>query len=372
MKTKKTEERAAREQDVMGFLLERAQEVGAADEQRRNRAVSTYAARERLHRDELEDVLESVFRGKIVPPKYALQDHTEPKNRSVNVMLSDLHFGAALNPRECPKAYGFAEEARSLAAVCKQAVEYKTDHRKESKLYLHVIGDIIQGTIHDLRSGRPLTEQKGIALHLLVQAIEFLSAHWPEIHVFCTPGNHGRNPQRHKERAVNEKWDSHETDIYVGLKIAFRHFPSVKVHIDYKPYYTWQAFNKRGFATHGDTVIDVGFPSRAIDVMKIRQQVNEFNASPDNEHCDLFIFGHVHTLGLVMLPTGPFVMTNGPMIPPDEYAISKGMFGARSCSQWMFESVKDYIVGDVRPITIDDHIRNDKSLEKLISPYSGL
>lgn len=360
-----------READVASFLRDRAEEEQVGREVRRNRAVSTMMARERLFLKELEEMLGKVFEKKIVPSRYALEEHRQVKSRILNLVLSDIHLGANLDPREVPHAYGPEEEARSLAAVCKQTAEYKPQYRKDTILYVHLLGDIIQGQLHDLRDGKPMAEQVAVAMSLLIQAISFLSAHFPKVVVWTTPGNHGRNKHRHPERAVNEKWDSNETAIYYALKLALNHVPNVEVHIIRKPFYTWDAFDQRGFATHGDTVLSPGYPGKTIDVAGVRKQINEFNASqPANKQCKLFVVGHVHVGSVVSLPNGTTFMSNGCLIPPDAYATSIGIFEG-NCGQSLFESVKGHIVGDYRFVIVDEDTRQDKSLEKIIKPFDG-
>lgn len=360
-----------REAEVAAFLQERAHQEQVGRGERRNHAVSTMMARERLFLQELEEMMKKVFKDKISPIKNSFSGHNVAKSRILNLVLSDIHFGASLDPREVPHAYGPEEEARSLAAVVKQTVEYKPQYRKETILYVHLLGDIIQGQLHDLRDGKPMAEQTAIALNMLSQAISYLSANFPKVVVYTTPGNHGRNKARHPERAVNEKWDSHEFAIYYALKIAFQNTPNVEINVSRRPYYTWDAFDQRGFATHGDTVLSPGYPGKTIDVSGVRKQINEFNSSqPKDKQCKLFVVGHVHVGSMVALPNGATFISNGCLIPPDAYATSIGIFET-NCGQWVFESVKGHIVGDARFVVVNEDTRKDKSLDKIIKPFKG-
>src|SRR5262249_13776289 len=152
------------------------------------------------------------------------------------------------------------------------------------------------------------------------------------------PGNHGRNTARHRERATNEKWDSIETLIYYAVKQAVASLPNGEVRIGRRPYYEVQAFDRRGFFTHGDTVLNPGYPGKTINVASVRKQINEINGKlPAHERFSLFAVGHVHVGSIVRLPNRTTFISNGCLIPPDAYALSIGIFDTQ-CGQWLWES----------------------------------
>jgi hypothetical protein len=129
--------------------------------------------------------------------------------RAITLVLSDDHFGSDIDARETGSLnYGRIEEARRLSAVVKHTAEYKVDYREETELEILILGDIIQGALHDPRDGAVLAEQIARAIHLLTLAVIYLSAHFPSVKVRIVPGNHDRFVSRHKQRAVNQKWDS--------------------------------------------------------------------------------------------------------------------------------------------------------------------
>jgi hypothetical protein len=364
--------RAQKRQEVLDYLRDEAEEEHEKKTGQRNRVVSVAATRERLFLQDFNNIVESVFKDKVIPSKYALAPHKEKKSRALNLVLSDLHFHSMLDPREVPMPYGKHEEARRLAAVILQTAEHKRDHREETVLHVHIIGDIIQGQLHDARDGAPLAEQCGAAIYLLSQAVSYLSSKFTQVQVHCTPGNHGRNTMRHQERATNQKWDSIETIIYSGIKAAMRSLPNVTVEIPYTPYYSVDLFGSRAFFTHGDTVLNPGYPGKTIDVAGVRKQINEINArlTAENRY-QLFAVGHVHVGSVTHLPGGAIFMSNGCLIPPDAYALSIGIMDT-SCGQWLFESVKGHVLGDHRFISVDENTDKDAGLEKIIKPFDGL
>jgi hypothetical protein len=375
MATKEEREELAEQMDyVLGFLRDRAQDIANRDSKRKANATTTLAARETMFLDQLVDALHSVFDGKLPAPPVALTKKQKGKTeRILNVVLSDTHYGSRLDAREVGRQYGPVEEARRTAAICRQVADYKRQYRSETELFVHLLGDIIQGQLHDPRDGAPLAEQVATAIRVLVQALVYLAREFPKgVTVFCSTGNHGRNKTRHAERGVNQKWDSIEMMVYVALREALRPYKNVKFEIPLSPHYTWQAFDQRGFATHGDTVLNPGYPNRAIQTESITKQINSINAAAGKkgEEYSLFVVGHVHTGSQTYLASGSVLMTNGCLLPPDSYALSIGIFET-ACGQWLWESVKGHIVGDSRFVTVDERTDADASLDAIIQPFSG-
>lgn len=368
------DERRQKEADVFEYLQQRSVEVDSTEKVRRSRVATTTAGREQLFFNQLREALQQVFKDKLPVPRELKKPQGKAK-RILNVMLSDTHYGSSLDPREAGHKYGPIEEARRTAAVCKQAAEYKQSYRKDTELHLHVLGDMIQGQLHDMRDGLPLAEQVAAAIHILVRAVRFLAVQFPKgVKVKCTPGNHGRNTARHRDRATNQKWDSIETMIYSALKEAVAHLPNVEVVQGYEPKYDFELFGQVGMGTHGDTVINPGYPGRSIDVGGLTKQINSINnarVSKGQKPYKLFIVGHVHVGSMTHLPGGITVITNGALLPPDPYAQSIGIFDT-ACGQWMFESVEGHIVGDARFITVGEHNDKDASLDAIIEPFKGL
>ncbi len=354
---------------IKELLLEQVIEQKGLDAKIINRRAAVSAARDMNFLDDLKNVLEKTFSKKLGLSGYAKKaPNNKRKSRIVNVALSDLHFHSLLDPREVPLRYGPTEEARRFGKIVQETCDFKSQYRNDSELFVHIFGDIIQGALHDPRDAATITMQFGAATYYITQALIAFSKAFPKVTVRCVPGNHGRNKQRHPDRAVSQKFDSFENMIYLAVKYAVATLPNVEVIIPYTPYYSFKAFDKTGFVTHGDTVLDVGFPSNAINITKIRNQVNEWNAGKMNY--DMFLVGHVHCGSMVHLPSGPVFMSNSCLLPPDPYAISSGRPNSNS-GQWLFESTQGHIVGDARFLTVDVNTDKQAQYEKIIKPFSG-
>lgn len=357
----------------MAFLQERGSDIQDKFLDGRTRNFVNAAAREQFFLDRLESVI-GKFEKKYYPGKLWTPKKNVHPELALNVNLSDLHYGAALDGREVPLAYGHTEEARRTAAVALWIAHHRTlKDRQQMKLVLNIIGDIIQNQLHDMRDGDPLTEQFAAAVHLLTQLIVFVSAAgYQDVLVNFTPGNHGRNTARHKDRATNQKWDAIETMIYYAISKAVAHLPNVKVNLPYRPFVTYKVFDHNIFATHGDTVIKPGFPNQSINVADVRKQVNEINAKlTHDDRYKVFIVGHVHVASKTKLPNGVYFLSNGCLIPTDSYAQSIGIMDTSTC-QTAFESTPKFPVGYHCEIDVTEAHDKDKALDRIIQPFRSL
>jgi hypothetical protein len=371
-----TKSEITRQEDAQftAFLQERGEDIQEKFLATRNRSVVAAAAREQHFLDKLSVALTSLEGKYQVGAGYkAPKKHVQPE-LALNVNLSDLHYGAALDVREVPLAYTHIEESRRTAAVALWIAQHRTlADRQKMKLVLNILGDVIQNQLHDLRDGDPLTEQFAAAVHLLTQLIVFVAASgYQEVLVNFTPGNHGRNTARHHGRATNQKWDAIETMIYYAISKAVAHIPNVKVNLPYKPFVTYKVFGHNIFATHGDTVIKPGYPGTTINVADVRKQVNEINAKlTHDDRYKVFIVGHVHTASKTKLPNGVYFLSNGCLIPTDAYAQSIGIMDTATC-QTAFESTPAHAVGFHCEIDVNEAHDKDKSLDRIINPFKSL
>lgn len=360
-------EKSQTEAEIKAWLLNRGKEVRQVSEARKTSKAVSAAGNDTLFLDEYEKVLAKVFKNKVPVPGTLNRSNRKPK-RILNLLLSDLHYGARLDGREVPFHYGPLEEARRTAAVIVQCADYKRHYRKDTILHVHLLGDIIQNQLHDFRDGANLTEQVASAQYILAQALSFLAREFPAgVVVRCTPGNHGRNTARHKQRATNEKWDAVETMIYYGLKMAMREFPNVRFDIPRTPYYTAQTFDDVGFYTHGDTVINPGYPGKSIQADSLNNQINRLVVAKEQKF-GIVAVGHVHIATMVHLSSGVVFISNGALIPTDAYAQSIGIHHT-ACGQWVWESVQGHPVGDSRFVTVDQNTDTQKELDAIVKPF---
>lgn len=322
--------------------------------------------------DYIAQFSDTVFSGKVAPIKPIIKKSSKT-DRVLNLVISDIHIGSDLNKAETGSHdYGPVQEARRMAAIVQEVINYKPQYRESTELEVLLLGDIIQNQLHDARDGAPLAEQACRAIHVLTQALQQLAANFKQVRVRCATGNHGRNTARHHDRATLQKWDSIETIIYYGLKKALEQQKNIEFHIPLTPYGTYEVFGQKILYTHGDTVLNPGYPGKSINVKGLETQLNSINAAlPDANEVKVAVVGHVHTASLTYLANGSVMLTNGALIEPDQYAVSIGLTETQT-GQYLFESVPGYAIGDARFIRVRDKQDKDKSLDSIITPWKGL
>lgn len=321
--------------------------------------------------DYVEEFSNKVFAGKISPIKpYKSKKKTK---RNLTLVISDTHFGADLKSEETGvREFGKLQESRRIAAITEEVINYKAQYRDETELDVLLLGDIIQGSLHDPRDGASLAEQMARAIHLLSQMLTHFSGNFKKVRVHCTTGNHGRNKARHYGRAVNQKWDSNETIVYYALKKILAPQTNVEFSIPKTPYGEFSVFGQRILYTHGDTVLKPGYPNSSINIKSLETQINSINSSlSDQSEYKAVVVGHVHTCSQTYLGNGSVMMTNGALIPPDEFAVSIGIMESQT-GQLLFESVPEFAVGDTRFIRVGEKQDNDAELDKIIKPFESL
>ncbi len=296
----------------------------------------------------------------------------KPIKRALSLTLSDLHFGADIKAEETGYTdYGTVEEARRFAEVVKQLIDYKLHYRLETELHINLLGDLIQHKLHDAQAAAPVSEQISRCIHLLAQGFAQIAENFPIVFIRCATGNHGRDLNRHQKRASSGKWDSVETVIYYSLKKILAQYKNITFDIPKTPYVMYNVMGHKAFATHGDTVLNVGNPGRSLNIRSIENQVNQINASlKDSEEIKLVFVGHTHCASVSNLNSGTLLVTNGSLPPSDDYAVSIGYLENRS-SQTLIEITEKHAVGDIRFIRVDQDTDKDKSLDSIINPFEG-
>jgi len=337
-------------------------------------AINALASQD-LFLSRLEDLMNRMFT-KHAPKAFGYSVKRAPKDsvqRMVTLVLSDLHLGSNLDPREVPHRFGAVEEARRLAWVTKSVCEFKRDYRKQTKLTVLLLGDLIKGLIHASASGAKLAEQVADAVWLLYQVFVILGSQYRSVAILCSSGNHDRNPGVHADRAINDKWDSFATHIYIAIKAALAHIDNVTVEIPRTPFVEYSPFaGQRVYATHGDTCLSVGNVGRSLNTEHLESQmlaINDGETQRGKESYRLFIVGHGH-VGMLSYPATGALCTNGCLIPPDPFTVSIAHPSSRN-GQYLIESTPDFLVGDSRFVQVGPKQDQAAALDKIIRPWNG-
>ena len=81
---------------------------------------------------------------------------------------------------------------------------------------------------------------------------------------------------------------------------------------------------------------------------------------------------HIHTAMKLTLKNGTTLITNPPLIPTDQYALSLNLDPDAPTGQQLFESVEGHPCGDLRTLWITEADRQNQSLDSIIKPFDGL
>lgn len=301
---------------------------------------------------------------------------SKDEHRSVCTVWSDQHFGTNVKGDEMNgiNEYNWTVAARRLGMLCEQIATFKQEKRHlHDELVIFLLGDNIAGVIHNQEGPHNDLSIFQIAgtLSYYIQALNYLKQFYPKIRVYCQPGNHGRVMHKDsKDRAMQQKFDSLENYIFVGLSAVFQKDSKVFIEASKAPYIDTEVQGHRVFATHGDTVFDVGNPGQTINLAKISKQVSDRNSEVDagQKKYEMFITGHVHHPVYTHVGKGIKVIVNGCLIGTDPYALSVGITNSQP-AQVLFEATKRYVQGDIRSIYAND-ADSETKYEKIIKPYN--
>lgn len=305
--------------------------------------------------------------GPIYKPK-----HTKSEtNRIITVVLSDHHIGSDIQKMETGHQFGAIEEARALAYLSEQIINYKIRHRDETILNILFLGDIIENELHGRTTADLVHLQACRAIWLYPQMLRQLAGNFKHINVYFAVGNHGRDKSFHTERATALKFNALETTIYFAIRQAMSSYKNITFFQPTTPWVVFNLFEFKGYATHGDTHLDVGNPGEKINVAYIEQQINKINASlKDTEEYKVFVAGHVHQPIITQLTNGSYLILNGALVPPNSYAQSLNIMEAPQV-QVLWEATPQHPVGDFRMINVAESATMSK-LDKIIIPFKGL
>lgn len=315
-------------------------------------------------RQSIEDVMTNRVQKIDVQP-YKITGQFDPEFEA-NVIISDPHFGSCIPGEVGLAPFGRKEESRRFAKIIQRVCEFRPDRRDKTKLSIHVLGDLIPNIIHEDSDGDLLIDQCCSVIYYLTRGIALCASVYPKVEVHCIVGNHDRWPNQ-KDRALHNKFDALGNVLYFGIKNGLMAVPNVRVFMYKSPFYIKESFGNKAFFTHGDTILDPGRPSQEIKVGALEKQILKIGQSIKGG-CQLYATGHVHIPSATLMPTGAWFVTNGTIVPSDQYGQSLGLF-YNECGQWLFTSTKSNIWEESMLIRTGAKDDADESLDELIKPY---
>lgn len=323
-----------------------------------------------------EDVIErtgAIQVSKLSKPESSKKNDTALERANV-AFVSDIHLGALISRDEVGNnQFDWQIGARRLGKYAEQVASYKIEHRDQcDTLHVCLGGDLGQGVIHPDDGADDITYQCWGITKYLVQMIDYWRSHYKYINVEFTPDNHMRMPHRGPDRNLHNKIDNFSTfGVLQPLQYAFRECDDVNFHVTKNGITTFNVLGHKFGMTHGDTHINTGSVSKAIDVRSISTQVLKLNADQirlDGSQYDAILVGHVHSaLFMHLNEASTYLVVNGTGSGTDGYAFSVGYYRTRP-QQVLFEVTRQHAVGDFRIISLDD-ADTEGRYEKIVKPY---
>lgn len=317
---------------------------------------------------------------KITPRKF--KPTSTEQERQLVLMLNDTHYGLIVHSDEINEvnSFGWTEACRRTAMMLKETLNYKAHTRNQvTKVHLVLNGDLIQGIIHGLQMDQmeKSIHQVNGAVHILTYLIAALAEEFKEVQVHGICGNHEDSPHKrdHGKRVSSEKYDSYANIIFYSLSTAFRTSDHVKFNFTKNLYLSIDLPAGRAVVAHGDTLFSrtLGNPGTSINVKSLSNEIRAWNAAEVARGfppVKLLLFGHVHTFAHFITSDGVEVYIAPSLSGTDAY--SHGSFNANTnlIGQVVFESTKEFIMGDSRLIRLQ-FADKDSSLDKLIPVYKN-
>ena len=254
-------------------------------------------------------------------------DTTSPKSPGTPIlMLSDIHYGEVVSFEETLQSnrLDIAISEERVKQVFTTSVELLKVHMavpNYNGMVLILGGDMISGALHEdhlaTDEATPIEQALGIS-RVLADGIAFLADEFPNVTVYCVPGNHGRTTR--KPRA---KFYAQTNLDWLTYKLVESHCVALaNVEIICPPVrdLTFTVAGHRYRLTHGDQfrggdgIIGPIGPIMRGDTRK-RLAANLMPGS--QQEYDTMLCGHFHTY--ISLPR---LIVNGSVKGYDEYALS--------------------------------------------------
>lgn len=237
-------------------------------------------------------------------------------------VLSDIHFGAVVNPRTVNNLNEVNPEitAERIERFFINLLSLVNKERKQTKidiLVLAMLGDFIENNIHtELLEDSvlsPIQEMLGVQ-NCIARGLDYLlsKGDFKEIIIPTSVGNHGRSTD--KMRIQTSYKNSYEQLMYWNLENHYKNESNVKFQINDSYFNYLKIYDWNFRFHHGDAVrYSGGIGGISIPLRKFIYRANtQINA-------DMSVNGHFHSLLI-----DQDIMVNGSLIGPTAYSLQLG------------------------------------------------
>lgn len=255
------------------------------------------------------------------------------------VMLSDLHMEQTVTKGDVGdcNAYSWAIAEQRLGRVFSELLNA---HRGEHFVIIGLLGDMLDGLIHDSleTSNKPLGQAVADLAVILANYIKSLSKVYQYVYVPCVSGNH--------ERITDHK-KSHNNGfgfgflLYSMIKGLCSGYPNINIEISTSGFLSVEYGNTVLGFTHGDYIRGFG-DTKILKTKEVFRQTT--GKIPDS-----IFSGHTHKAATEHMSTGLWI-TNGSLIGVNAYSHTNGFMGLPA-SQTIGSLLDDGTIEHVRLVT---------------------
>lgn len=313
----------------------------------------------------LDETLGLVTTDPIVPEwTIPLENEGNTSNSIPVLMVSDLHYGENVNPREVPNGNCYSPEVAKARwdRLINNTIQKTRAKGKASKgIVICFLGDDISGDIHDelkeTNDKTPINACMEVATEK-VKMIKTFEKEFNKVWVISVMGNHGRTTKKPQSKGLSE----HNYDSLIAA-IVQKQLENDKNITFYTPKSGEAYFELSGhnfLATHGDRIGSrggQGFIGCSATIARGQHKTRQAYAQI-GKPIDWLLIGHFHTPMQL-----EHTIANGTTVGYSQYARDLKLEPAYP-SQTLFYVNDRYGVTDVSRIyvTNDEEIKKDRQL----------
>ena len=288
-------------------------------------------AKAQLMADTVEAMEGAIARISAMPPvKASAVAQTASKDPSeLMLLISDVHVGEYNDPALMggitgPEGYCFSVFQESANTLESKVLFFKRLYSKGwniNKLVVNFLGDLVTGEQiflgQALQIDRIVTDQIFYAAHRFASMVRTWAKHFPEVEVYCMPGNHGRLGKKGELH-----WRSNMDYIaYRVMSILLADVPHVRFVIAAGPFLVVEHGNDWRFLIHHGDSIPGGGVTKG-NLVNIERKVHHFSQMADlTIHYSLS--AHFHRSASLGLAGGGRIISNGSFPGGSPYSINE-------------------------------------------------
>jgi len=299
-------------------------------------------------------------------PEWTLpqKDDTQFSNNIPVLLVSDIHYGENVNPKEVPDGNCYSPkvaEARWDRLIENTIRKTRTKEKKSKGIVVCFLGDDISGDIHDELRETNLKTPIDACMEVAAQKVKMLKAFEKEygrVWAISVMGNHGRTTKKPQSKEIGEH--NYDSLIAAIVKKQLENDHNISF---YNPKSGEAYFELCGYnflATHGDRIGSrggQGFIGCSATIARGQHKTRQAYAQI-GKPIDWLLLGHFHTPMLL-----EHTIANGTTVGYSQYARDLRLEPAFP-SQTLFYVDDVYGVTDVSRIyvTNKEQIKKDRQL----------